>query len=74
MAFVVITKENNEVEVFGSLPPVSEYTGLTKNQLRVVFSNEKKFEFENDIYKIFRRDIRVGGKKENKKIETDKLP
>lgn len=71
MAYTVIKKDLSDAEIFGSLPPVSQYTGLTKNQLRVIFSNEKKTEFENDQFKIFRRDIRSGGKKEDKTLTDE---
>ena len=62
MAYTVIKKDLSDAEIFGSLPLVSEYTGLTKNQLRAIFSNDKKTEFENENYKIFRRTIKAGGK------------
>lgn len=62
MAYTVIKKDLSDAEIFGSLPLVSEYTGLTKNQLRAIFSNDKKTEFENDEFLIFRRYIKTGGK------------
>ena len=61
MAYTVIKKDLSDAEIFGSLPLVCEYTGLTKNKLRSVFSNEKKTEFENEEYKIFRRSFKRGG-------------
>tara|TARA_R110000782_G_C14548590_1_gene384687 strand:+ start:365 stop:580 length:216 start_codon:yes stop_codon:yes gene_type:complete len=63
MAYIVIKKDLIDAKIFGSLPLVSNYTGLTKNQLRVIFSNKKKTEFENNEFKFFRCNIIVGGKK-----------
>lgn len=63
MPYWILNKQTNEPKVFGSLPPVSKYTGISKNQLRVVFSDKKKTEFENDEFRICRLEMERGGGK-----------
>jgi hypothetical protein len=71
MPYTVIKKDLSDAEIFGSLPPLCDYTGLEAHVLQHHFSRKKETEFENDQYKIFRRDIRSGGKKEYKTLTDE---
>lgn len=62
MAFWILNKQTREPKIMGSLPLVSEYTGLKYRNLQKQFSELKKVEFENDDYRIFRIEYTSGGK------------
>ena len=72
MAYWFLNKKTKEPRIFGSLPIMcEEITELDKQSLEYHFSRLKKEEFENDIYRIVKRNLERGGKK--KKIRSTNL-
>lgn len=72
MAYWFLNKQTKEPRIFGSLPVMcEEITGLDKQSLEYHFSRLRKEEFENDTYRIVKRNLERGGKK--KKIRKTKI-
>ena len=63
MAFWVLNKQTGEPKVFGSLPLVSEYTGIKYRALLSVFSERKRTELDNIDFRICKVEFIRGGKK-----------
>ena len=64
MAYWFLNKQTKEPRIFGSLPVMcEEITELDKQSLEYHFSRLKKEEFENDKYRIVKRNLERGGKK-----------
>ena len=63
MAYWLLNKKSNEPKVFGSLPPLVEYTGLDYDSLQHIFSRKKETDYENYDFRICRVEIESGGKK-----------
>lgn len=66
MAFIILDKETNKLEVFGSLPILCQSIGYDEKQekaLSYVFSQKKETEFQNEKYRIVKAEFQRGGKK-----------
>ena len=72
MAYWFLNKQTKEPRIFGSLPVMcEEITELDKQSLEYHFSRLKKEEFENDTYRIVKRNLERGGKKNKiKRLEA----
>ncbi len=69
MAFIILDKESNELNVFGSLPILCQSIGYDEKQeksLSYVFSTKKQKEFQNEKYRIVKAEFQRGGKSNNK--------
>lgn len=62
MAFWILNKKTGEPKIMGSLPLVSEYTGLKYRNLQREFSEIKRTEFENEDFRICKTPLIRGGK------------
>lgn len=52
MAYWILNKKNNKPGLAGSIPKLSENTGIEERKLKNFFSHRKKIDFENEDYRI----------------------